>query len=57
MDMCMIDITETNAREGDEVVVFGKKPSLRDLSQAIGTIPYEILTSVGQRVKRVFYSE
>ncbi len=57
MDMCMIDITDTNAREGDEVVVFGKKPSLNDLSQVIGTIPYEILTSVGQRVKRVFYSE
>lgn len=57
MDMCMIDITDTSAREGDEVVVFGKKPSLKDLSQAIGTIPYEVLTSVGQRVKRVFYSE
>lgn len=57
MDMCMIDITDTNAREGDEVIVFGRKPSLNDLSQVIGTIPYEILTSVGQRVKRVFYSE
>jgi len=57
MDMCMVDVTDTTASEGDEVVVFGKKPSLTDLSQAIGTIPYEILTSVGQRVKRIFYSE
>lgn len=57
MDMSMIDLTAIpEAREGDEVVVFGSKPSIQDLAKAIGTIPYELLTSVGQRVKRVFYA-
>jgi alanine racemase len=55
MDMCMIDVTDVDCEEGDEVVVFGKRPTLRDLSQAIQTIPYEVLTGVSTRVKRVFY--
>ena len=57
MDMTMIDITDIEANEGDEVVVFGKTPSILSLAQSIHTIPYEILTNVSERVKRVFYTE
>ncbi|MES2731236.1 MAG: bifunctional UDP-N-acetylmuramoyl-tripeptide:D-alanyl-D-alanine ligase/alanine racemase [Bacteroidota bacterium] len=57
MDMSMIDITHAKAEEGDEVIIFGEKLSITDLAHAIGTIPYEFLTSVGERVKRVFYKE
>ena len=57
MDMTMIDLTGTTAEEGDEVIVFGAEVPITDLAQRIGTIPYEILTGVGERVKRVFYKE
>ncbi len=57
MDMCMIDLTDTDAREKDEVVVFGKENPISDMAEALGTIPYEILTGVSQRVKRVYYRE
>ena len=55
MDMTMVDITEAIANEGDEVIIFGKNPSVYDLAKQIDTIPYEILTNIGERVKRVFY--
>lgn len=55
MDMCMIDITGIEAQVGDEVILFGEQLSIIDLAKAIGTIPYEILTNVSERVKRVFY--
>ncbi|SOE23469.1 alanine racemase [Spirosomataceae bacterium TFI 002] len=57
MDMTMIDVTEIDCKEGDEVIVFGENPSIFDLSEALDTIPYEILTSISERVKRVFYKE
>ncbi len=57
MDMCMIDITNIDAREGDEVIVFSKDLSIIELAKSIDTIPYEILTNISDRVKRVFYSE
>ena len=57
MDMTMIDLSKTNAKEGDEVIIFGEKPTIYDLANNIGTIPYEILTNVGERVKRVFFKE
>jgi alanine racemase len=57
MDMCMVDITAIDCQAGDEVIVFGKNPNLLELAEAINTIPYEILTNVSERVKRVFYSE
>jgi alanine racemase len=57
MDMCMIDITNVNCLEGDEVIVFGDKPSISELSEFIQTIPYEILTNVSSRVKRVFLKD
>lgn len=57
MDMSMIDITGIDAQEGDEVVIFGESPTIQDLAAVLGTIPYEVLTSVGERVKRVYFSE
>jgi len=57
MDMTMIDITGIDAHEGDKVIVFGEEPTIQDLAENIGTIPYEILTSISDRVKRVFYTE
>ncbi|MFY0599904.1 MAG: bifunctional UDP-N-acetylmuramoyl-tripeptide:D-alanyl-D-alanine ligase/alanine racemase [Cyclobacteriaceae bacterium] len=57
MDMTMIDVTGIECKEGDEVTVFGENPSIEDLAEWAETIPYEILTNVSQRVKRVFVSE
>ena len=57
MDMTMIDITDIPAREGDPVVIFGKELPIQQLAQRIGTIPYEILTSTSERVKRIFVAE
>lgn len=57
MDMTMIDITGLDACEGDEVIVFGMEHPLHQLAEAINTIPYEILTNVSERVKRVYVSE
>ena len=57
MDMCMIDISGTGAAAGDEVVWFDSIASLRDISSILGTIPYEILTSVSARIKRIYISE
>ena len=56
MDMTMIDITETEASIGDEVTVFGNGPSIQEMADWADTIPYEILTDIGKRVKRVFLS-
>lgn len=57
MDMTMIDITGIPAREGDEVVIFGKGLPIEELAARIQTIPYEILTNTSERVKRVFVAE
>ncbi|MEP5612271.1 MAG: bifunctional UDP-N-acetylmuramoyl-tripeptide:D-alanyl-D-alanine ligase/alanine racemase [Cyclobacteriaceae bacterium] len=57
MDMMMVDMTGIETNEGDEVVVFGKNPSIKNLAKIAGTIPYEILTNIGGRVKRIFISE
>lgn len=57
MDMTMVDVTGLDVKSGDEVVVFGEKPNISELAEWIKTIPYEILTNVSQRVKRVFLSE
>lgn len=57
MDLCMIDVTGIDAKEGDPVIVFGEGLSIIDLAQNIKTIPYEILTSVSPRVKRVYVKE
>ncbi|RYU83722.1 bifunctional UDP-N-acetylmuramoyl-tripeptide:D-alanyl-D-alanine ligase/alanine racemase [Hymenobacter persicinus] len=58
MDMCMADVTHIPAcRAGDSVVVFGEEVPLVELAGRIGTIPYELLTNVSERVKRVFFAE
>ncbi len=57
MDMCMLDITDVKAREGDEVIVFGSDYPVTIMAEATGTIPYEILVNVSQRVKRVYFQE
>jgi Alr-MurF fusion protein len=58
MDMCMVDVTHIPAAQaGDEAVVFGSGLPLTGLAQRIGTIPYELLTNVSERVKRVFIAE
>jgi Alr-MurF fusion protein len=57
MDMCMIDVTEIPCVAGDEVIVFGKNPSIQRLAQMANTIPYEILSSVSERVKRIYLKE
>ncbi len=55
MDMTAIDITGLDVKVGDEVIVFGKKFTAADLAQLIDTIPYEVITSVSARVKRIYY--
>ncbi len=57
MDMCMLDITNIDAEEGDEVVVFGKGLPVQDFAKLMETIPYEALTGISSRVKRTYYQE
>jgi alanine racemase len=57
MDMCMLDVTGLNVKTGDEVIVFNDELTIAQLAGQIGTIPYEILTNVSQRVKRVYFYE
>ncbi len=59
MDSCMIDVTGLDVVEGDIVTVFGggKGNSVEDMAKVLDTISYEIMTSVSQRVKRIFIKE
>lgn len=57
MDMTMLDITGTDVREGDEVIVFGEPLPVKEMASWAKTIPYEILTGISQRVKRVYFEE
>lgn len=57
MDMCMIDITGLQVSVGDEVELMGEHILVSDIAESIGTIPYEILTGISQRVKRVYLQE
>lgn len=57
MDLCMVDVTDIEAEEGDSVIIFGDELPIVELAKAINTIPYEILTSVSPRVKRVYIKE
>ena len=57
MDMCMLDITDVQAKEGDEVIVFGAELPVNEMATSLGTISYEILANVSQRVKRVYFYE
>jgi alanine racemase len=55
MDMLMVDVTSIPCEERDEVIIFGENPHVQEIASVCGTIPYEILTSISQRVKRIFY--
>lgn len=55
MDMLMVDVSGISCKEGDSVVVFGESPTVIEMAEALKTIPYEIMTSISQRVKRVFF--
>jgi alanine racemase len=59
MDSCMIDVTGLDVAEGDEVTVFGDRPgnTVGDMARILGTIPYEIMTSIPERVKRIYVKE
>jgi alanine racemase len=55
MDMLMVDVSHIDCKEGDSVIIFGENPTVTEIADALKTIPYEILTSISQRVKRVFF--
>ncbi|TAH01707.1 MAG: bifunctional UDP-N-acetylmuramoyl-tripeptide:D-alanyl-D-alanine ligase/alanine racemase [Sphingobacteriales bacterium] len=55
MDMCMLDITNIDCNEGDEVIIFADRQTIFNLADTLKTIPYEILTNISARVKRVYY--
>lgn len=57
MDMLMVDVTGIDCKEGDTAIIFGESPTVVEMAEVLGTIPYEILTSISQRVKRVFFKE
>ena len=57
MDMLMVNVTNIECLEGDSVIIFGENPSVSLIAEKLGTIPYEILTGISHRVKRVFYRE
>ena len=57
MDMCIVDISGVKAREGDQVIIFGDGKPIGELAEELGTIPYEVMTSISGRVKRVYFQE
>ena len=57
MDMLMVDVTDIDCKEGNTVIIFGENPTVSFMAKQLNTIPYEILTSISQRVKRVFFRE
>ena len=57
MDMTMIDVTGLSAHEGQEVIIFGQGLTIHEFAKNMKTIPYEALTGISDRVKRVFFQE
>ena len=57
MDVAMIDVTDIDCREGDQAIIFGEELPVTVLSDAMETIPYEVLTGISNRVKRVYYQD
>ncbi|WP_251623534.1 bifunctional UDP-N-acetylmuramoyl-tripeptide:D-alanyl-D-alanine ligase/alanine racemase [Odoribacter lunatus] len=57
MDTCMLDITDVPAQVGDEVEIFGKNILVTEVAEKLSTIPYEVLTSVDKRVKRIYFKD
>lgn len=54
MDMLMVDLGELSAKDGDEVIIFNASPSIEEFAEYCKTIPYEVLTSISRRVKRIY---
>ncbi|MCB0823218.1 MAG: bifunctional UDP-N-acetylmuramoyl-tripeptide:D-alanyl-D-alanine ligase/alanine racemase [Bacteroidales bacterium] len=57
MDMVMVDVTDIDVQEGDDVIIFGNEYPVSEMAKQLETIPYEVLTSISRRVKRVYYHE
>ena len=57
MDIMMVDVTDTDCSVGDRVELFGPNVPVADIAETLDTIPYEVLTSVSGRVKRIYYRE
>jgi len=57
MDMCMADITDIEANEGDRVEIFGNNNPISRVAEKAQTIPYELFTGISPRVKRVYIQE
>ena len=57
IDMLIVDVTDIECKEGNTVIVFGERPTVNEIAKLLQTIPYEVLTSISQRVKRIFYRE
>ena len=57
MDMLMVDLQNIKAKEGDEVIIFNGNPTLEEFSGYCQTIPYEVLTSISRRVKRIYIKD
>jgi alanine racemase len=57
MDMCMVDISNVKCNEGDEVIVFETQQQIEQMAKAMNTIPYEVLTGISSRVKRIYTQE
>jgi alanine racemase len=57
MDVCMVDVTDIECNEGDRVEIFGNNLPVNTIAEWLDTIPYEVLTSVSNRIKRVYYSD
>ena len=55
--MMMIDIDDASAKEGEEVIIFNSNPSLEEFAYYCNTIPYEVLTSISRRVKRIYIKD
>jgi len=57
MDMCMVNVSDIDVKEGDEVIIFGDDYPVSEVARQLDTIPYEILTGISGRVKRIYYHE
>ena len=57
MDLITVDVSDVDVQEGDRVEVFGNEITITEIARKIGTIPYEILTGISRRVKRIYYQE
>jgi alanine racemase len=57
MDMLMLDVTGLGVKPGEKVEIFGPNIPITEVAEKAGTIPYEILTGISQRVKRVYLQE